>query len=465
MDTSFCPSTAPVKTLFVVLLASLFIASPALALSPEDSLRQSPCPPDQAAMVPPGMVYIPGGSATIGFDAQEIQDRGVEVLNFLKTLAASVPRHEVQLEPYFIDRNEVTNLQWKIYLDLNSLEPSKDLIQYSWTDGKIPAGQENMPVVCVSHREAEEFARWAWKRLPTEEEWEYAARGPEALLWPWGNEFSGDKAWCADSKPFIKHGQAVGTKLEGKSPFGVFDLAGNVWEWTASPFEAYPKYADIQIKTKYSRGKPEKISAAEFFSSTRRVIRGGAFDSNEVPLLSAVRQYADPSTWYNTVGFRCARSARPGVDAVRRAVAQAGPQHFHDYPIDYASILSLEVTHHDGQGLVTGNQGIVFAPVKTWKNLTEMQKLSRRGPVAVGVLLTTENMIEPTIVAGAYVVAYKVGETKANGNGAAAKLFPVEGWTYRGWESHDPTLEARTTEAARKKSAADKKAARAAKKE
>ncbi len=465
MDTSFSPRAAPVKTLFAVVVASLFVACPAFALSPGDSFRQSPCPPDQAAVAPPGMVLVPGGAATVGLDEQEIQERGVEVLSFLKTLAASVPRHEVQLEPYFIDRNEVTNQQWRIYLDLNNLEPNKDLVQYYWTDGKIPAGHENMPVVFVSYLEAEGFARWAWKRLPTEEEWEFAARGAEAFLWPWGNEFVGDNAWCADTKPFVKHAQAVGGKPEGKSPFGVFDLAGNVWEWTASSFDAYPKYADIQIKTKYSRGKPDKVSAAEFFRSSKRVIRGGAFDCKDVALLSAVRQSADPNTWYNTLGFRCACSARPGVDAVRRAVAQAGPQHFNDYPIDYASVLSLEVTHHDDQGLVTGNKGIAFAAVKDWKSLTDMQKLSRRGPVAAGVLMTTENMIEPTIVAGAYVVAYKAAEPKANGNGngAAAKLFPLEGWTYPGWESHDPTLEARTAEAARKKAVADKKAARDAK--
>ncbi|MBI4882374.1 MAG: sigma-70 family RNA polymerase sigma factor [Planctomycetes bacterium] len=404
------PSDAPAPVETVVP-----VVPPAESAAPEERPRETPgerAPENQAVRpraAPAGtwsgetapiadMVYIPGGTARIGMSEQEIQALGVENVSYLKTLAASTPVHEVQLQPYYIDRCEVTNHQWRVYLEVTGQQPGPDLQRYGWPGGRIPEGQENMPVAFVSLREAEAFARWAGKRLPTEEEWEFAARGPEGLLYPWGNDLAGEKVWCAASQPPICQAQAVGAKPAGASSFGVLDMAGNVWEWTSSRYEEYPGYEDIRVSTKHWGGMPGEFSAAEFFSSTRRVIRGGAFNSEGTALLGAVRQYAEQSTWFNTLGFRCARCARPGLDAAR-AIDTANADHWalSEASIDPDSVLAFEQTWRDEPGAITAFRRVSFA------SLLGPVGLYAARPV-LGVLSTSEDLLEPRAQAGDYVV-------------------------------------------------------------
>ena len=96
---------------------------------------------------------------------KEIQELGTENPQTLTAMTASNPRHEVQVEPFYLDTHEVTNRQWKVFLDATGRKPNEDLVKYVWTDGKIPAGKEDLPAVCVSYQEAIAYCRWAGKRL------------------------------------------------------------------------------------------------------------------------------------------------------------------------------------------------------------------------------------------------------------------------------------------------------------
>jgi len=319
--TRFAPPTASVPDR----LAPANVPPPApekSALVKTDS-RASPEPPPESAPPkappvapaavathpPPGMTYIPGGTAIIGLDEEEIQDLGLESIVELQLLAGSVPRHEVLIEDFYLDTIEITNEQWRLYLQSSGRGPSLDLVEFYWKDGKVPEGQENHPVTCISFKEASDYAAWAGKRLPTEEEWEYAARGAGGFLYPWGDEFDADRAHCSMSKMVGgRRAQECGTLEAGASPFGVLDLAGNVWEWTTSSYVAYEGYHDIQISTRYTRGQAEAYAATALFNAQKRVIRGGSWQNPKTALISALRQPADVNTWNTTVGFRCAWS-------------------------------------------------------------------------------------------------------------------------------------------------------------
>jgi hypothetical protein len=137
----------------------------------------------------------------------------------------------VRLRPFAIDVTPVTNAQFALFLKASNYRPKheRNFLQH-WRDGQPPRGKKDHPVVYVDLNDARHYARWAGKRLPTEEEWQYAAAGPQELPYPWGQHMESD---CCNT------GLAGGTTSvtafpKGRSPFGCFDMCGNTWEWTES---------------------------------------------------------------------------------------------------------------------------------------------------------------------------------------------------------------------------------------
>jgi len=138
---------------------------------------------------------------------------------------------DVTLSAYAIDLTPVTNKQFAEFLKDSGYKPrhDKNFLKH-WVNGKVPAGKEDHPVVYVDLNDARAYAKWAGKRLPTEEEWQYAAQGPKRLKYPWGNKMKSN---------VCNNGQTKGTTSvyafpEGRSPFGCYDMCGNTWEWTES---------------------------------------------------------------------------------------------------------------------------------------------------------------------------------------------------------------------------------------
>jgi formylglycine-generating enzyme required for sulfatase activity len=140
-------------------------------------------------------------------------------------------KREVQLSPYAIDLTPVTNAGFAEFLRATGYEPSRthNFLKH-WENGAPPAGLAEHPVVYVDLNDARAYAKWAGKRLPTEEQWQYAAQGSDNRIYPWGNEFQ--EGFCNDGKTGATTN--VTAFPRGRSPFGCFDMCGNVWEWTES---------------------------------------------------------------------------------------------------------------------------------------------------------------------------------------------------------------------------------------
>lgn len=219
---------------------------------------------------PSGMAYVPGGEFTMGRDDGDEYER---------------PAHKVTVKPFFIDIYEVTNEDYA-----NFIRATNHVTPPGWTNASYPAGARRHPVTGVTWNDAVAYAKWAVKRLPTEEEWEFAARGTDGRRYPWGRDWRGDLA-NAHRLP-TEEGlgvREVGT-YKGQSPFGVLDMVGNAWEWTASDL------------VPYVGGKlPERPAA------NTKVLRGGSFKSSKNQATTTYRfgWRANEEASYAESGFRC----------------------------------------------------------------------------------------------------------------------------------------------------------------
>ncbi len=200
------------------------------------------------------------------------------------------PEHISSTDAFYIDLYEVTNSDYK-----NFVEATKHEAPYHWPDGNIPKGKEKHPVVYVNWFDGRDYCEWQGKRLPNEQEWEKGARGEDGLIYPWGNEWSLEKSnnpykYSTGTKP-------VGNYANGKSPYGLFDMSGNVWEWVDSYYLPHP--GNTIHRAEYSREK--------------RILKGGSwFDCLSYGCgLSAPtfnRSFFTPEVRNNSFGFRCAKS-------------------------------------------------------------------------------------------------------------------------------------------------------------
>jgi len=198
------------------------------------------------------------------------------------------PEHRVLLNSCLIDRFPVTNAQYKQFVDVTGYKPP-----LHWSAGTYPFDQANHPVVNVSWQDACAYAEWVGKRLPTEAEWEKAARGTEGQTYPWGDAFLKDRLNCGNHPG---HTTPVDKYPEGASPYGVMDTCGNVSEWVSDWYdEEYYQNAPLANPTGPEAGK-------------YRVIKGGFFGETMGGVRAACRAFFPPNAGRDNIGFRCART-------------------------------------------------------------------------------------------------------------------------------------------------------------
>ncbi len=249
----------------IVLAAFLWLAAqPVIAAALENGNEES-------------MVLVPAGEFTMGNSEGEADEQ---------------PAHLVYVDAFLLDKYEVTVKQYATFIRAKGIDAPSD-----WKTMNQPTNHKR-PVVNVEWTDAAEYCKWIGKRLPTEAEWEKAARGTDDRLYPWGSDSPTSLQANFGKTKWNNHGALapVGTLENGKSPYGVYDMAGNVWEWVSDWYDNdYYKNSPSQNPTGPAMGES-------------KVLRGGSWGSDAQHLRSTLRYFHRGGHRHKDYGFRCAKT-------------------------------------------------------------------------------------------------------------------------------------------------------------
>lgn len=286
------PKAPKIKTEVVIALIGLagtlitalcaWAASPTvlamLARTPANSPTPDSLPTEMADAKGVLMRLVPAGAFTMGSDSASDEQ----------------PIHQVRLPDYYMDIYEVTNARYKACVEAGGCTPPYSTSFYNDAD------YADHPVIYVDWGQAQTYCAWRGARLPTEAEWEKAARGTDARTYPWGNN--------APDKTLLNYNNnvgitsPVGSYPQGVSPYGLHDMAGNVWEWLA----------DWYSETYYGTLGENAFDPQGPSSGDYRILRGGGWYYDYRSSRSAYRLRVEPDIRYNDVGIRCVLSSPYG---------------------------------------------------------------------------------------------------------------------------------------------------------
>ena len=240
------------------------------------------------------MIYIPPGVFAMGSNNDHVDQATQWCRCSRRRFEDELYMHDVQVSGFFIDVYEVTNRQFLAFADATGYrtEAEQKTEVRTWRTA-YGSGQDNHPVVWMSWNDAAAYCAWAGKRLPTEAQWEKAARGTDARLWPWGNDWDDARLNSSDGQRDMT--TPVGSFPGGASPYGVMDMAGNVWEWVN----------DWHGLTYYQSG--DNVDPVGPVSGVDRVLRGGGFGNELHAVRTANRHTGGQAGYAPDHGFRCAR--------------------------------------------------------------------------------------------------------------------------------------------------------------
>jgi formylglycine-generating enzyme required for sulfatase activity len=257
------------------------------------------------------MAQIPGATMEMGIDATDVP-RLQKLFNVegMELFESEMPKHTVIVDGFYMDHHLVTNSQFKKFTDANpAWRPGRvpnnlhnENYLRHWNAAGIPPGKQSHPVVNVSWYAAAAYCQWEGKRLPTEAEWAHAARGKLRGLFPWGDQpVDKQRANYGASG----HGTTTAVGDYPANGYGLFDMAGNVWEFLADEWQHYAPGA----QTDPVAGS-DRFDAGDSFLrvKSRRVIRGGSYAGDPINLWTEYRDSHPPENAKDFVGFRCAKS-------------------------------------------------------------------------------------------------------------------------------------------------------------
>jgi len=416
-------------------------------------------------IAPPGLVRIAGGQITIGADTDEI--RALIGSTGLRVLASETPQHTVALEDFALMPTEVTNEQYLAFVEATGAKPPQSWAEaalsaaglahateagkvkkeardngfappktqpfdgakwwsahWQTSEWAVPQNAALLPVVFVDFDGAAAYAQWAGLWLMSQEEFQAAGRGASAAKFPWGDDevsdtrantiesnrgapapvasFPGGAAWI-DAK-----GHVLAPPVDPYSTpaTGIFDLAGNVWEWTRSPFLAYPGFEPLEVEL--PTGTEHIVPA---FEAKNMTVGGGGFSGPSIAARLTTRR--NTATWQATdgVGFRCSAPLAPGALASRlalQALDLTPDQTFSTGRFDDFSAASLtRWTSSTGSSptleyrVITGFDKLLFIPAQTRETLVD--------ETVIGLLQTSLPLTAPALEPGTYSIMWHTG--------------------------------------------------------
>ena len=421
---------------------------------------------------PPGMVLIKGGRTKVGLDVKDIEkliNDDPTAKNYIRTLDSTTPQHSVTVEPFYMMLTETTNEQFVEFVQATNARPpyywapeaidgarhafleDKDrdkTIKFdpaAWWDKNWreqewsgPKGVDLVrPVVFVRYQDAVDYCTWAGLRLPSEQEYQRAVRGNGEELYPWGSEWEDGKYAATNEIRSVKTVFPVGHFPEGNNKEGIYDLAGNVWEWTTSPYDAFDGW---KSGNEYEVGKgrsAETLKPESKWDPAYKVMVGGAFVNDHVAAMCTTRRSTAPYQQAEAMGFRAVRSSLKGRDLAeatyRKVLANSrargegvGFQLNSGVILEYWKSRESSVTKDDikrdrklsgyempeGYRVITGYEHIQFVPrdeLAESGSDVQFARQTRREPQQLGFLSLTEPMLDPVLAEGTYLIAYRAG--------------------------------------------------------
>lgn len=476
---------------------------PAITLACALLLALAPQTP-RAPQPPPGLVLVPGGRTKIGIEVTALKkqlETDPDSERYASTLSAETPQHEVAVDSFFLMATEVTNEQYAAFVSASGAQPpwtwgtaaiegararwlsEQELARKNaaaagtappaaeafdartwWAEHwpglawEIPAGDERRPAVFVDARDADAYARWLGMRLPTEFEYERAVRGDTTRAYPWGDEWDNER-YAATSLLKKRSGAfVVGSFPAGASKQGVFDLAGNVWEWTASPFTPFPGY---EVKT-YEFGygtKVRQVNAVTEWNALQRVVVGGSFQTGSLFARGTTRRSTPLESTSDSLGFRCAASLDAGVDIANAILADELTTNAR--PVDEGKAIEFAPRATTGAqcwtvasrgtdalrayAVVSRHRYATFTPIQqlacsdlgSFEKLTLERITSSGAALVLGFFSTNLHVTDPALEPGTYFVAYRArGVRRALGGPSAPVATAPDG-------TREPTFEER----------------------
>ena len=445
----------------------MILAIPILTLLlPLSSGAPAPVSPS-AQDAPPGMVTIKGGRTEVGNDRKVIQglvSSGAEGERYVRSLDSETPGHTVAVKSYYLMITEVTNEQYLEYVQATGVRPPQhwgsaavdearlaflnDIANKgmawdperwwdrNWEGAKYAIAPDDLlrPVMFVNHTDSRGYCEWLGMRLPSEEELQRAVRGSGKDFYPWGQEWI--EGSYANTSEFRQDNAVlpVGIFPEGKSKEGVYDLAGNAWEWTSSPYLPYPGFKP----GKYKGASKKKLEPKPQWNGDDRVAFGGSYQNSAIAARCTTRRNTARFQRTTGLGFRAVGTVKPGFDLAERVYRnkiRSSPARTEGSKTDSNLAVILEYwdsktsaydkaaatkgkrqEHYqnyavpDTYRVINRYEHIAFVPVErieeanagTWNKATVQQ-----GPAMLGFLSTTEELVNPALPPGTYIVSYR----------------------------------------------------------
>jgi formylglycine-generating enzyme required for sulfatase activity len=437
--------------LFGSLLSLPLLAAPQGADLPKTEFVKS---------LPPGLVHIAGGKTKIGVDKKVIEailETRPTAKTAIRALDAETGGAEMKVGDFNLGIYELTNEQYAAFVKATGHRPpqhwgeaavarardefvqnidNKRLVfdtavwwDENWNSSQwaVPTDDLLRPVFFVSYADAIEYCAWAGLRLPTEEEFQRACRGNTDDPYPWGTDWK-DNHYCATNEiRRVKKVFPVGSFEPGKSRDGIYDLVGNLWEWTSSPYQPYERFKRNTYTVGSGRTK-EKLEPTPSWDGNQRVVVGGSYQNNLLAARATTRRPTERIEMTDAMGFRVASSTGVGIDAaharmrdVLRSDARAeGATYMPDQvvAIDRWETRASEAADPlpAGYEIITDYDVILWVPVEELNDASDVQlyRDSLTTPIQLGFLSTTEAMLEPALEPGTYFVAFRAkGESRA----------------------------------------------------